>query len=390
MTRSPRILISAGEASGDRLGAGLARALLARRPDLELIGMGGEQMAASGVRLVQDAAEVAVVGIVEVLAHLPAIRRAKRRLERALEQERPDLLVPIDFPDFNLRLAAAAARVSVPVVYFVSPQVWAWRPGRVRRIRDLVRRMLVLFPFETTLYQEAGVPVTFVGHPLADAAPAARPRDELLRRTGLDPAHRVVALLPGSRRGEVARLFPIMLGAAARLARDHADLQWLIPVAPGLEAGPLREAIAGSGLERATTYAGDFPEILSVCEAGVVAAGTASLEAAVSGLPMVVVYKMNVLSYLLGKALVRVEHVALPNLVMEQRIVPELIQGECTEEGIAAGLGAYLDDPARAASVRGALGQVRRRLGGPGAFDRAAEQILAELGSAAESRAPGA
>jgi lipid-A-disaccharide synthase len=388
MARRPRILISAGEASGDRLGAGLARALLARRPDLELIGMGGEQMAAAGVGLVQDAAEVAVVGIVEVLAHLPAIRRAKKRLEQFLEREPPDLLVPIDFPDFNLRLAAAAGRNGVPVVYFVSPQVWAWRRGRVRRIRELVRRMLVLFPFETAVYEEAGVPVSFVGHPLAEAAPQAPPREELLARTGLDADRRTVALLPGSRRGEVERLFPIMLAAAARLDRDRGGLQWLVPVAPGLEPKQLSEPLAASGLDRAIVHSGDFPAVLSLCETGVVAAGTASLEAAVSGLPMVVVYKMNLLTYALGRALVRVEHVALPNLVMGRRVVPELIQGECTDSRIASELASYLDEPGRAEAVRGELVRVRQRLGGPGTFDRAAEGILAELDSA-PGRRPG-
>jgi len=381
MAGARRILISAGEVSGDRLGAGLARALLRRRPDLELLGMGGEQMAAAGVRLIQDASEVAVVGIVEVLSQLPAIRRAKRRLELALEQERPDLLVPVDFPDFNLRLAAAAASRGVPVVYYVSPQVWAWRRGRVRKIRELVRRMLVLFPFETGFYAAAGVPVTFVGHPLAESPPPPPAREDLLARTGLDRSGRTVALLPGSRRSAVARLLPVMLDAASRRARERPALQWLIPLAPGLEREPLRRAVAEAGLERAVLHQGDYPAVLSLCEAGVVAAGTASLEAAVSGLPMVVVYKMNPLSYALGKALVHVEHVALPNLVLGGRVVPELIQGECTAARVARRLAAYLDHPERAASVRRELAQVRRRLGGPGAFDRAAEEILAELDS---------
>jgi len=232
MARSPRIMITAGEASGDRIGAGLARALLARRPDLELFGMGGEKMEAAGVRLVQDASEVAVVGIFEVLSHLPAIRRAKRRLEKELRGVGADLFVPIDFPDFNLRLAGAATRAGVPVVYFVSPQVWAWRPGRVKGIRRLVRRMLVLFPFETRFYEEAGVPVAFVGHPLAEERAAARSREELCRHAGLDPGRTTVALMPGSRRIEVERLLGVLLQAARNLSRERPDLQFLVPVAP--------------------------------------------------------------------------------------------------------------------------------------------------------------
>jgi len=206
MGRAPRIVLSAGEASGDRLGAGLAHALRRRHPEIELLGMGGPQMAEAGVRLVQDASEVAVVGIQEVLAHLPAIRRAMRSLETVLRDERPDLLVPIDFPDFNLRLAARARRAGVDVVYFVSPQVWAWRRGRVHGIRRLVRQMLVLFPFEVDFYERAGVPVTFVGHPLAEAPPEPRSREELCTAAGLDPERETIALVPGSRRSEVSRL----------------------------------------------------------------------------------------------------------------------------------------------------------------------------------------
>jgi lipid-A-disaccharide synthase len=379
MSPPQRIMLSAGEASGDRLGAGLARALLQRRPELELIGMGGEQMADAGVRLVQDASEVAVVGIFEVLAHLPAIRRAKKRLEQALVDQRPDLLVPIDFPDFNLRLAAGAQRTGVPVVYFVSPQIWAWRRGRVKRIRELVRRMLVLFPFETRFYEEAGVPVTFVGHPVAERDEDAPPRETLCERAGLDPAKTIVALLPGSRRAEVARLLPVMLQAARRLGATHPGLQWLVPHAPGLPREALEQEIAASGIADVHVHAGDFPQILTVCAAGAVAAGTASLEAAVVGLPMVVVHRVHPFSYLLARGLVKLEDVALPNLVAGRRVVPELIQKDCTPERIAATLRGYLDDPERVHQVREGLRDVRSRLGGPGVFDRAAEQLLEDL-----------
>jgi lipid-A-disaccharide synthase len=372
-------MLSAGEPSGDRLGAGLARALLRRRPDAELVGMGGEKMREAGVRLLQDAAEVAVVGIFEVLAHLPAIRRAKRRLDSFLRTERPDVLVPVDFPDFNLRLAAEAGRAGVPVVYFVSPQVWAWRRGRVKRIRHLVRRMLVLFPFETAFYEQAGVPVTFVGHPMAERGPAPAAREALCERAGLDPEATHIALLPGSRRGEVERLLPVLLEAAGRLREGRPELRFLVSAAPGLEPRALRREIPASLADVVRLHAGDYPEILAVCEAGVVAAGTASLEAAVMGLPIVVVYRMNPLSYALGRALVRVEHVAMPNLVAGRRVVPELIQGDCTPTAIAAALAAYLDGPDEARRVREALGEVRKRLGGPGIFDRAAEAVLEEM-----------
>jgi lipid-A-disaccharide synthase len=387
MRRAPKILISAGEASGDRLGAGLARELRASRPDIELIGMGGDEMAEAGVRLVQHASEVAVVGIFEALAQLPSIRRAMRRLDACLREERPDLVVPVDFPDFNLGLAARACRLGIEVVYFVSPQVWAWRRRRVRRIRRLVRRMLVLFPFETRFYEEAGVPVSFVGHPAVEEAGSAPEREAVLRRAGLAPERPVVALLPGSRRGEVSRLLPPMLAAARELRRHRPELQFLIPRARMLSEDVLAGEVGRSGLDGVRIHSGDYPGILTACGAGAVASGTASLESALAGLPMVVVYRMQPLSYLIGRLLVRIEHVALPNLVVGRRVVPELVQSRCTPAAIAAALAGYLDDPRRASRVREELGEVRRRLGGPGAYARAARAVLAELG--APSRAPG-
>ncbi len=380
MGRPPRILLSAGESSGDRLGAGLARALLRRRPDLELVGMGGPQMARAGVRLVQDAAEVAVVGIQEVLSHLPAIRRAMRALERVLAAERPDLVVPIDFPDFNLRLAARARRAGAPVVYFVSPQVWAWRRGRVRRIRRLVRRMLVLFPFEAEFYERAGVPVAFVGHPVAEPPPAPRPRAELCAQVGLDAEREIVALVPGSRRSEVEQLLAPLLAGAARIRDRRPGTQFLVTLAPGLARAEFERRIADSGLVGARLHAGDFPEILTLAAAGVVASGTASLEAAASGLPIVVVYRMGRLSFLVGRALVRLPHIALPNLVAGRRLVPELLQGECNPQRIAEEVLRYLEQPEHARRVGAELAGLRARLGGPGVFERAAEEILACLG----------
>lgn len=383
MSRPPRIVISAGEVSGDRLGAGLAGALRELSPDAELIGMGGQRMAAAGVRLVQDAGEVAVVGFSEVLSHLSEIRRAMRRLEAVLEEQRPDVLVPIDFPDFNLRLAARARRAGVPVVYFVSPQVWAWRRRRVHAIRRLVRRMLVLFPFESAFYEQAGVPVTFVGHPLGERGdPARRPPPDPVG-LGLDPRRRTVALAPGSRRSEVAHVLPVMLDAARLLDRTHDDLQYLVPIAPGLTESVIREPLARDGNERIHARTGDYAELLSACEAGVVTSGTASLEAAVCGLPIVVVYRMSALSHAIARALVRVEHVAMPNLVAGRRLVPELIQSDCTPQRVAAELARYLDDADHAERVRGELDEVRRRLGGPGVFQRAAREILDEVGTGA-------
>jgi len=380
VSRPVKIALSAGEASGDRLGAGLARALRSRRPEIELVGMGGDEMADAGVRLVQHASEVAVVGVVEVVRHLPAIRAATARWASLLREERPDLLVPIDFPDFNLRLSAKARAAGVPVVYYVSPQVWAWRRGRVRTIRELVRRMLVLFPFEASFYDGAGVPVTFVGHPAAAARrPAARA--ELLPRLALDPARPVIALLPGSRVGEAGTLLPILRDAAARVGAARSDAQFVVPKARTLPPGFLESIVAQAprGAPAIVVHDADYPGVLEVADCGAVASGTATLDCALAGLPIVAVYRMRGMSYWIARALVSVPHIALPNLVAGRRIVPELIQEECTPEAIAAALLAYLDDPARRAATRRELAEVRSLLEGDGAFERAADAVLAEL-----------
>ncbi len=369
----------AGEASGDRLGAGLARALRERRPDVELFGMGGDLMAEVGVRVVQNYSGIAVVGLSEVLMHLPALRRAMRRVSDCLESERPDLLVPVDYPEFNLKVAKRAQELGVPVVYYVSPQVWAWRRGRVRRIRDLVRRMLVLFPFEPRIYEESNVPVTFVGHPAGEPPEDGRSREELCAHAGLDPSRPVVGLLPGSRSVEVRRLLPTMLDTVALLRSSRPELQCLILEAPGLPAAKLRELAERSSVESYRIHAGDFPAILGVCSVGLVAAGTASLEAAVAGLPMAVVHRISWPTYYIGRKLVRLDHVALPNLIIGRRVVPELLQAGFTPERAAAVLSGYLDRPAETESVRKALLEVKQMLGGPGAFARAARAVLAEL-----------
>jgi lipid-A-disaccharide synthase len=379
MTGPPRVLISAGEASGDRLGAGLARELRAQRPGIELFGMGGELMAAEGVEMLEDSSAVAVVGISEVLRRLPRIHLAMRRLETALRDRKPDLLVPIDFPDFNLRLAVRSRTAAVPVVYFVSPQVWAWRRSRVRTIKKLVRRMLVLFPFEVEAYETAGVPVTFVGHPVAERGDAPRPREELLRRVGLEPGRRTVALMPGSRHSEISRLLPTLLESARILEERKPELQFLLPVAPGVDPAWLAGPLEQGSPRHLRTHRGDFPEVLTACDAGVVASGTASLETAVAGLPAVVVYKVSPLTHLLGRMLVQLDEVALPNLVAGRAVLPELIQGDCRPDRIAGWIERWLDDPAESRRLRAELAEIRRALGSGGVFARAARAVLEEV-----------
>jgi lipid-A-disaccharide synthase len=269
----------------------------------------------------------------------------------------------------------------VPVVYFVSPQIWAWRRGRVREVRRLVRRILVLFPFEVGFYEEAGVPVTFVGHPVAERGGSGLSREELRARAGLGARGEVIALLPGSRREEVRRLLPVMLDAAAVVGKERAGLQRLVLQAPGLSRELVERLVSEHAGDDIRIHAGNFPEILACCDAGVVAAGTATLEAAAMGLPMVVVYRVSPISYLVGRLLVKLRNVALPNLITGRELVPELIQGDCTAEAIAGELLGYLEHPARAQEVRRGLLDARDMLGGPGVFDRAAEEVLKEIGA---------
>jgi lipid-A-disaccharide synthase len=377
MSRPLKVMLSAGEASGDRLGAGLARALRKLRPDVQILGMGGDEMAEAGVRLVQHAADVAVVGFVEVVRHLPEIRRAMARLESAVREERPDVVVPIDFPDFNLRLAGRVTPWNLPVVYYVSPQVWAWRRGRVRRMRHVVRRMLVLFPFESAFYEAEGVPATFVGHPAAGER-ARAVRSALLPRIGLDADEPVVAILPGSRVGEAGRLFPILVAAAVDLRRSHPSAQFVVPKARTIPPGFLERIAGDGGAPWIAVREGEYPGLLDVADAAVVASGTATLDAGLAGVPFVAVYRMQAVSYLIAKALVRVEHIALPNLVAQARIVPELVQGACTPAAVAATLRALLDEPSRAETLRAGLRGVSAQLRGDGAFDRAAAAVLEE------------
>ena len=346
-------------------------------------------MRAAGVEIVQDASEVAVVGFVEVLKHLPQLLRAMRRVRNVIDT-RPALVVPIDYPGFNIRLCKHAKRARSPVVWFVSPQVWAWRKGRLKELQHLVHRMLVLFPFEVAVYERVGIPVDFVGHPIAEPRVAGPTREELCAATGLSPDARLVALMPGSRRSEVERLLADMLGAAQRIAAKRPDVQFLLPVASGLDPGWVQQRVAEGAPGLTVGYtAGPFPQVLEHCVAGVVASGTASLEAASVGLPLVVVYRVTPLSFAIAKRVVDLEHVALPNLIAQERVVPELLQHDCHPESIAAELARYLDDEPHRLAVRDRLLAVRETLGEPGLYRRAAESILKTLDSAGDYNPPG-
>jgi lipid-A-disaccharide synthase len=363
----------AGEASGDLHAGRLAAALLARAPGLELWGMGGPQMQAAGVRLLVDAGETAVVGLTELWARREALRGALRRLRAHLATARPALVICVDFPDFNLLLARTARRLGIPVCYFISPQVWAWRRGRVRTIRRLVRRMLVLFPFEETLYRDAGVDVRFVGHPLLDILADVPERAAARAALGIPADACVVGLLPGSRAAEIDRHLPLLVAAGRRIQAAHPDARLLLGLAPHLDpavAGPTSRA-AGVRLVHGQTHA-----LIRAADVVLAASGTVTLEAAILGTPMVITYRLGFLTALLALLLVRVRFIGLPNLVAGRPIVPELVQYQATPARIAAAALPILQSPGRAAAMRADLAEVRLRLGTSGAVDRAAREVL--------------
>jgi lipid-A-disaccharide synthase len=371
----PTFLVVAGEASGDAHAAAVLRELRKRAPAVTFFGMGGERMRAEGMETLYDAREVAVMGISEVLPRLPRILSALRGLARAARERRPAAALLVDLPDFNLRLAARLKREGVPVVYYVSPMVWAWRPGRTRQIAAVVDRLLCIYPFEEPFLRARGVAATYVGNPLLDEPPAGKTGPEARQALGLDPLTPTLALLPGSRPAEVERLFPSMLEAGERLAQE-GPLQVVVPVATTIDQGRLEALAAGRSL-RVLFRRGRTVDLLAAADAALVASGTATLEALLANRPMVVVYRVSWFSWIVARLLVRVAHVALVNLLAGRRLVPELLQRGFTPASAAAALREVWRDSARRAEVLAGYREVREALGGPGASDRVAEALLA-------------
>jgi len=373
-----RILMVTGEASGDLLASRLVEAMRAANPSLSFSGMGGERLRAAGMEIVFDIAQHAVMGITEVIGHLGKLYGVFRKLKLTLKHERPDLLILVDYPDFNLRLARVAKRYGVPVLYYVSPQIWAWRTSRIRQIAASVSTMIVVFPFELPLYREAGVNAHFVGHPLLDIVRVSRSPEENKQRFGLSPNRTTVGLLPGSRLSEVKRILPAMLEAAHRLSLQFTDMQFITPIAPGLHKEEIEKLTEGSGVSPALV-SNSMYEVIDSSSLVIVASGTASLETALLAKPMVIVYKMSPLSYLIGRMLVKVPFIGMANIIAGKKVVPELIQAEASGERIAAEAARLLTDTPYYDRVRAELALIRKQLGEPGASQRAAEIALTML-----------
>jgi lipid-A-disaccharide synthase len=367
-------MISCGEPSGDLYAAALATEILRAEPSATITGFGGDRLRAAGASLVGDFSGLSVTGLMEVARVLPRTYATYRRLVRDAEAARPDVFVAVDFPDFNFRLAAAVRKLGVPVVYYISPQLWAWRRGRMKTMRRIADRVLVIFPFEEAIYQEAGVSVEWVGHPLLDLAAVPRPRVPFLAGLGLDPGRPVVALLPGSRRNELHAILPGLVSAARIIRGELPDVQLLVARAPHLPDTAFQPLAGLDGKVAVVEHATD--DVLAAADVALVASGTVTVQAALHQCPMVVVYRLSSLTYRMGKPFVHVDTYAMANLVAGRRVVPELIQEDFTPDRVAGEAMRVLTDPAYAASMRAALGDVRGRLGSPGASARAAAAVI--------------
>jgi lipid-A-disaccharide synthase len=353
----PKIFLSAGEASGEHYGALLIAALRRREPRAEFVGLGGARMEQLGLRRTVRAEDVAVMGITEVVRHMPRIYAAYRKLKASLRLEKPDVAILIDFPDVNLRLAAELHRLHIPVVYFVSPQLWAWKKRRIRRVERYVTRMLVIFPFEEPFYRSRGVAAEFVGHPLADLERPAVSREAFARENSLDASKSWIGLLPGSRTRELKANLQPMLEAAQLLGPAY---EYLLPVAPTLQASEVRAMVDRSlarnpGPKPAARLVSDARAVLYHARASMVASGTATVEAALLGNPFIAVYRVSPLTYAIAKRVVSVPHVAMVNLIAGRRLVPELIQHEFTAANAARCLRPLLEDAHARATMQAGL-----------------------------------
>ena len=380
-----RLLLVAGEASGDLHGGNLARALLAQQPTLKLLGVGGHQMRQAGVELLFDIRDLAVVGAVEAIHSLRTLWTVYRTLLDTIERTPVDAVLLIDFPGFNLKLAKAMAQRSIPVLYYIAPQIWAWHPGRLKRIRRRVRKLFVILPFESVLYREAGIDAEFVGHPLLDLVPLSGSKADACARCGLDPAAPVVGLLPGSRRSELYYLLRPMLQAAVQIGAQVNAAQFILPLAETLQPADVQKVLEtvpiSVRLVQRQTY-----EVMQAADVLLVASGTATLEAALIGTPMVLAYKAHLLTYLLARMLMRVSRIGLPNIIANRTIVPELWQYHVTGKNLAAQALALLSFPERATAMRMELATLRSRLGTPGVPARVANGIIRHLNTRLSQR----
>lgn len=370
-----KVMISAGEASGDLHGASLAQAIKRADAETVLFGMGGQVMRNAGVDVRFDIADIAVMGIVEVVKNLPRLFRLRDMLVEMAERERPDVVVIIDYPDFNMRLAEKIEKLGIPVVYYISPQVWIWRKGRAKTIARMIKCVAAIFPFEADVYREAGANVEFVGHPLLDIVKPVWTKEQAYTQFAVDPARPLVMLMPGSRQQEIDKLLPVLLAAARTISRKLPACQFCLPVASTISRSALETAIREAGV--AVTLTNDHVyDLMQIADLAIAASGTATLETSLMRLPTIIIYKVAPLTYFLGRLLVRIPYVGLPNIIAQRQVVPELLQNAAHADSIAAEAVAILTSAERQLTMRTDLSEVRERLGQSGAIDRTAALVL--------------
>jgi len=372
-------MIVAGETSGELYGALLTEALKKKVPHLRVIGIGGERMQAAGVELLSGIASA--FGLTEALSSLKTLKETFRKASDAFRKYRPSVVVLIDYPDFNLRLAAEARKQNIPVLYYVSPQVWAWRPGRVKKIARLVDRMAVILPFEEQIYRDTGLAAEFVGHPILDEMQQIQPdRRTLKEELGLDPDLQLISLLPGSRPHELERLLPLLLDTVRQCRRDLPGYQYCMPFAPNTNLIQHKALIDALQHEGVIINKGKSLKTLAASDFAVIASGTATLQAAFLGLPLVVVYKVFPLTFWLGKRIIKVKHVSLVNILSGREVVRELLQKDATVENIMCELKRMITDPARRAEMQKAYDDVRKVFIEKHASDRVSDMVMEMAG----------
>ncbi|MBN2373629.1 lipid-A-disaccharide synthase [bacterium] len=373
-----KILVVAGEASGDLHGARLISEIKRLKSNIEFFGVGGEHIKAECDELLFDCSNLAVVGIIEVLTQIRSIRCCFRILKEFIKTQRPDLLILIDYPDFNLMLAKVAKKQGIRVIYYISPQVWAWRKGRVKLISRWVDKVLVIFPFEASFYKEALIDAEFVGHPLLDYVRPEVSQESFKVKFGIHGGERIIALLPGSRKGEVTRLLPVMLDGAKRLGIERpGPWRFVLILASTIDRKMIDPLIEKLGKDLSITIVQAYTyEALKASELAFVASGTATLEAAIIGTPMVLVYKLSLLTYIIARIMINITAVGLVNIVAEEKIVPEFIQFDATGKNLADAAVRILDDPAMKQRMIQGMAKVRKALGEPGAASRAANSVM--------------
>ena len=374
-----KIMLSVGEASGDLHGASVANALKMLQPDIRLFGMGGDHMRAAGVDIVYDIADLGVIGIVEVVKNLPRLFRLRDMLADLMDKEKPDALVIIDYPGFNVRLAKIAKAKGIPVISYISPSAWAWGKGRAKEVAEIVERVASIFPFEADVYREAGANVTFVGHPLLDIVKPSMPKEEAYRFFKADPAAPVVLLMPGSRQQEIQSLLPDLLTAGELIAEKLPECQFYLPVASTISRDALQQLIDKYKI-KVTLTSGNNYDLMNISDVAIAASGTATLETSLMKTPTVIIYRVATLTYLIGKIVVKIPHIGLPNIIAGRRVVPELIQSEAEAGNIAREALRILQDEETRSQVLQDLEEVRDKLGQTGAVGRVAQVILEVAG----------